>query len=580
MPVQFREVPFLRLVVPLISGVIIADTLRGVETAAWVTIISAVFLLTFLVMKSHYQSSKLFGIVLSLFLLAEGYLLFSMSMNKITSLPHDRSSYLVRLQEYPDRKSNSYSFRARILSYLTDSAEVHPCGSMLLYFTGDSLPGEWRPGDRIMLNIRPLPVVNNGNPCEFNYSRYMKGQGVGYFGIIGEKDIILHDAGCRRNLRELSLITARKMIMLFKNAGLADDDLALVTALTIGEKDLLDRDLLTSFSRTGAMHIMAVSGLHVGMISLCLSYLLFFLRNRLRVVRVLIIVILLWAFAFITGLSPSVLRATIMFSFLQAGLLMNRPGNSMNLLLASAFILIIARPAVVFEAGFQLSYIAVAFIIAFYEPLHSTLHLKNRVADFLWQMIAVSLVAQAGTMPLTVRLFNTFPLLFLVTNLVVIPVSFVIMVCAFLLIVFSAVEPLSRILVAILGFLSDLTLGFTTSASSLPHGVIENIGLSGIESILLSIAIVLLLTSLLRVRKVNLQPFLVTMIILLGCTMVKYHIEAGKEGEIIYSVRGREVRAVRAGRKIILEADVQEVPAEIKKHASTKGLTIEVKQNN
>ena len=152
-----------------------------------------------------------------------------------------------------------------------------PRGSILLYCMNDTLPA-MEPGDRLLIRITPARR-NNGNPCEFDYRRYMEGQGIKYIGFF-RATTYLSTLPRHRNLRELSLVTARRMTELLRQAGLEGEELGLVTALTIGDKDLLDRELLTSFSRTGAMHIMAVSGLHVGMISLGLSFLLFFLRGN------------------------------------------------------------------------------------------------------------------------------------------------------------------------------------------------------------------------------------------------------------------------------------------------------------
>jgi competence protein ComEC len=323
---------------------------------------------------------------------------------------------------------------------------------------------------------------------------------------------------------------------------------------------------------------MAVSGLHVGMISLGLSFLLFFLRGRLKVLKVLIIMSALWGFAFITGMSPSVLRATIMFTFLQAGTLMHRPASGMNTLLASAFILTAARPAVIFEAGFQLSYLAVAFIILFYERLYRVVRFKKKIPDYLWQMTAVSLVAQAGTLALAVRLFNIFPLLFLLTNLVVIPASFIVLALAFLLIVFSALTPAAAFFALLLGKLSRFTLSFTGMISSLDHGVIENIGLTTVETILLTTALALLLTSLLKVRKITLKPFIVAASLFLFCGLAKNLKESSKECVIVYNIKGKELRALQHGRVLMVTPVDGLVPTEVKKHAATRGLKIKIIQ--
>jgi competence protein ComEC len=323
------------------------------------------------------------------------------------------------------------------------------------------------------------------------------------------------------------------------------------------------------------MHVMAVSGMHVGMISLFLSWILFFMKRKMAIARTIIILLALWAFAFLTGLSPSVMRATLMFSFIQAGSLIKRPGSSLNLLLASAFILMVARPSVLFEAGFQLSYMAVLFIIIFYEPLYSLIKAKNRVADYVWQMVAVSVVAQAGTFPLVVRLFNTFPLLFLVSNLVIIPLSFLIMILAFILVSFSGIAPVAHILVSALTFLSQITLNFTGFISSLSFGVIPDIGLTGIECIILTIATGLLFASLLKTARIDLRPFLFLMCLFFVSGIYNDLNESNKESIIVYNIKGKALPAFQAGRHLILFTANDTLPAEVKRHANIRYLNIE-----
>jgi len=312
------------------------------------------------------------------------------------------------------------------------------------------------------------------------------------------------------------------------------------------------------------------------MISIALSWLLFFLRGRLKRVRVLIIIPALWGFAFITGMSPSVLRATIMFTFLQAGSLLNRPAAGMNNLLASAFILITVHPGVIFEAGFQLSYLAVGFIIAFYNSLYRLIRIKNRILDYLWQMTAVSLVAQAGTLALSVRLFNIFPLLFLLTNIVVIPISFVVVILAMLLLLTSPFPHIAALFALLLDRLAAFTLGFTGMISSANQGVIMNIGMTASETIMLTVSIALLLVALLRTGKMTLRPFLAAAFILLVCNSVKTVQEKQQDRLITYNIRGEKLTVRQYGRVLLVPSPDGSVPAEVRKHALTRGLKIEL----
>jgi competence protein ComEC len=574
--VHFREIPFLRLFAPLCAGVIVAEYFRIPAAVSWILMAAAMAAMSLRVRRKSYFTDIIFGTALTVFITCCGCLLRQSEKERLSDLDEGRRQILVRISEYPEKVRNGCSFTAKIIAVTQKGISSSPRGSLLLYFMADTLPSFWQPGDMLLVSTSPRPVMNNGNPCEFNYRRYMEGQGIRYMCFFRPRDIIGYHPAVHLSLRERSLVTAHRMVRAFEAAGLHGDELALVTAFTIGNKDMLDRERLTSFSRSGTMHIMAVSGLHVGMISLGLSLMLFFLKGRLRVAKTLIIVTALWAFAFITGMTPSVLRATIMFTFLEAGTLMHRPASGMNNLLASAFILTAFRPSVIFEAGFQLSYLAVAFIIAFYYPLYRTIRIKNRIADYLWQMIAVSLVAQAGTLALTIRLFNIFPLLFLVSNIIVIPVSFAVLVLAFLLIIFSPVPPVSGFIAMLLGKISGAILQFTSMISSVPHGVIENIGMTSPETVLLTVTLALLLTVLLKVRKITLKPFLIGASLFILCGIIINVSESRKDTVIVYNIKGREMKVRQYGRRLFVTPGNGTVPAEIRKHAATRRLKIEV----
>ncbi len=573
---QFREIPFLRLYAPLCAGVIVAQALPRVMPVALITGAVALAVMTLRLFRKGYFSDILFGTAVIVFLFSAGCILRSGEQNRTAVLKETRQMVDVRLSGYPEKKNTAWLLQARIITVREGDSLSAPGGSLLLWFMDDTLPAPWKPGDRMVLNIRPRMIVNNGNPCEFNYRRYLEGRGIRQMAFFRSGDIIGYHTDGRRNLRELSLTVAHRMTEIFSESGLRGEKLGLVTALTIGDRELLDREHLTSFSRSGVMHIMAVSGLHVGMISLALSSLLFFLRGRLRIIRVMITIPVLWGFAFITGLSPSVLRAVIMFTFLQAGSLTHRPPAAMNSLLASAFILTAIRPSVIFEAGFQLSYLAVAFIITFYTSFYRLLRIRNRIAGWLWQITAVSLVAQTGTVALTVRLFNIFPLLFLLANIVVIPITFAVLMLAMLLLATSPFPPLSAFIAAVLDHLAGFTLSFTGMISSMDHGVITGIGLSAAETVLLTAASALFLTSLLRIEKITLKPFLVCMLLLVACNTGKAAREMRREETIVYNIRGEKLMARQQGRVLLVPSADGVVPAEVRKHADTRGLKIKL----
>ena len=264
-----------------------------------------------------------------------------------------------------------------------------------------------------------------------------------------------------------------------------------MAAITLGQKNLLEPEQKQNFIKAGVMHIMAVSGLHAVILSMFVFYLLYFLRKRFNILRIIITILILWCFAFVTGLTPSVLRATIMFTFLQAGSLMKREPNGINPVLASAFVLIVARPSVIFDAGFLLSYFAVIYIISFYFDFYQKILFKSWFTDKIWQSAVVTIVAQLGTLPLTIMLFNRFPTYFILTNIIIVPLSNLLIIIGCLLPLLYPVQFLSHFLGFFLSSFTGLTEWLTARASSLPLSNIENIGMTTAECILLTVTIFL-----------------------------------------------------------------------------------------
>lgn len=262
--------------------------------------------------------------------------------------------------------------------------------------------------------------------------------------------------------------------------GLDSTEMATASALIMGDKQLLESDQRDSYARAGALHVLAVSGLHVGIIYMFIGRLFFFLR-RWRYVHVMIIVTGIWGYAFFTGASPSVLRSATMFSFLAVGQAIGRGGSSLNLLAASAILLIAVEPTIILQVGFQLSYAAVAAIIILFPGLQNWVTSRWWLVNKLWSLTAVSIAAQLGTFPLSVYYFHQFPNYALFTNLIVIPCATLALIAGILLLVTWRTpcipEVLGCALDGILSFMNERV----AQVASMPGAVLDGIHIHVIE---------------------------------------------------------------------------------------------------
>jgi len=516
-------------------------------------------------------ANPLFGFAMLFTLFLSGLLLYSIEKKRLSDLDPVESVFLCTVSEYPRERGNSFSTTVRLDSRLSGGGNLPLNGSLLIYFRKDPFITGLLPGDLLKIRCTPAGIVNRGNPDEFNYRYYMENHGIKHFAFAGAENILGHYIPEHRKLVHTALITREKIISMYRERGITGDTLALVAAITLGQKSMLDPEQKQHFIKAGVMHVMAVSGLHVGILSLFVFNILFFLKGKLNFLRSVITILCLWMFAFVTGLTPSVLRATLMFSFLQGGRLMQRHVSSLNSVLASAFILMLLRPSVIFDSGFLLSYSAVIFIIQFYQGLYMKLDLKNRLADKIWQSAAVTIVAQAGTLPLTIILFNRFPTWFILTNIMIVPLTSLLIILGCLVPLTFPLEFISGPLASLLGHLAGFTELLTGKAASLPFSTIENIGMVPAEALFLFTFIFLTMLYLLNRKSVSVLFPVSAFLLFTVAISIKDLSNRSSDELIVYSTGSPSV-GIRTGKTLSLYSDTSIIQPEILRHCASRGL--------
>ena len=569
-----KEIPFLRIGLPLcigiISGLYFKPDITFLVSACIIIISGFVFSLFF----NKYQTNQVFGFTLTLSLFFCGLLLYTNEKNSISTLNPEKTLFTCTLSDYPEEKANSFMLKVKLNRKVEGKKSEAVKGSIILYQKKDSSAASMIPGDLLIIRCLPVEIINRSNPYEFDYRFYMENQGIRYYAFTNSHDIIRHIIPVHRKLIHRALIVREKIIRMFKERGIKGERLALVAAITLGQKSMLDPEQKLNFIKAGVMHIMAVSGLHAVILSLFVFSLLFFMKRRFNILRIIITILILWSFAFVTGLTPSVLRATLMFSFLQAGKMMKRPANGINSILASAFFLIIIRPSVIFDAGFLLSYSAVIYIICFYKDFYLILHFKNWLTDKIWQAVVVTLIAQAGTLPLTILLFNRFPTYFILANITIVPISNLLIINGCLVPMFFRIRFLSHFLALLLNYLTGLTESLTSRAASLPYSTIENIGSTTIECILLTVTIFLFVHFFLKRKSIPVS-YPVFFLILYFLSGTARDISSKTTNEVIvYNTPGSSTIGIRTGKTLNLFSDTSLVVPEVKRHCATLGLEI------
>jgi len=572
--VLHKEIPFLRIGIPLCAGIITGLYVQ--PGLLFITLTSLIIAAGFLVSKyfNRAQANTLFGVTLTTSLFLCGLLLYRNEKNTLSELNSEEITINGIISDYPLNKQNSYLLRLKMKSGNQHGTNRRLKGSIVIYCKKDSSVLSYLPGDRLLMTCSPVEITNRGNPYEFDYKFFMENHGIKYIAFASIENIKVHEQPKHRKLVHRALMIRERIISMYEERGIRGEQLALVSAMTLGQKNMLDQEQKHNFMKAGVMHIMAVSGLHAIILSLFVFNILFFLKGKYNIVRIVITIVILWAFAFVTGLTPSVLRATLMFTFFQAGNMMHRKVNGINSVLASAFVLIIIRPSVIFDAGFLLSYSAVIYIIMFYRELYLKLHIKSRFTDKIWQSAVVTIVAQAGTLPLTIMLFNRFSTYFLLTNIIIVPVSSLLIIVGCIIPLTFPVLFLSEILARLLNYLTILTDWLTATAASAVGSSIENIGLTTPDTLLLTIFIFILSAYfLLKPRFSILYPLVALAIIMLVGTVRELNVRYSNE-IIVYNTPGLSSVGVRSGKILYLYSDSSIIAPDVRKHAATLRLKI------
>ncbi len=343
--------------------------------------------------------------------------------------PSGSRFFLLQITDQPKEKERSFGMPAKLLAYQNEDSLIKKDADMMLYLQKSKGAKKLSYGNRLWVRSEINELLPPKNPYEFDYRNYLNLKSV-YYQVYAdstswEKANENHGYWLVKRSIELRL----NLLEEIQEWDISEQEKTVTKALLLGYRSDIDDDLLKAYSAAGAMHVLAVSGLHVGIVYLVFSYLLFFLKKikRGNIIRTLILVLLLWGYALITGLSPSVVRAATMFTFVAVGTGFRRTTSIYNTLLASAVFLLLIKPTYLFEVGFQLSYAAVFGIVWMQPHFERLWRPRNWLVRQIWAITTVSLAAQIATFPLGLYYFHQFPSLFLVSNLIVIPLVTVLM---------------------------------------------------------------------------------------------------------------------------------------------------------
>lgn len=478
---SLQRIPFIRISLLFVLGVLISHFTPIGDWWLGGLLFLLILGLVLLWKEKHFSAIKIQGLVISLAILLAGIFYPNKASHNRLALSNKKQAFIAEVCQRPLEKSHSYQ---TIL--LLKNKVIHNPEKVVAYFSKEKFDTTITAGDKLVIHASLQEIADKVNPFDFDYKGMMQNKGIYYSVYLAPGNY--QNTGLRIHRVQYAAEHLRdKLTMLLYKTNLGQDERAVVSALTLGYRSELGQETMNYFVDTGTIHVLSVSGLHVALVFYILSLLLTPLKNGKigSYVFPVIIIICLWTYAFITGFSPSVQRSTVMFSFIIIGNALRRPVNIYNSLTASAMLLILMVPNVLFDIGFQLSYLAIFGIILLQPPLQSIIPIKNKILKWLWTLFTVSLAAQLITFPLSIFYFNQFSNLFWLSNFIAIPATTLIIWLTFLFFMASPIAFISKILADLIQLVTHQMLLLLKWISQQPHAVSDGIVYSQFQTLLL-----------------------------------------------------------------------------------------------
>lgn len=437
---NWHETPFLRFLPFLVLGILMAFWWDHVYIAYASGAILFFFIILLFKLKdqsTEHLKRRRFGFVWSGALMLLGYLLGFLHQDlhlprHFHFLEQQQDGYFMAVirQVRNGEKNLRLEMDIRCAAVSQTDSLVPAAGRLLVFLPADTQSAKLSAGNILAFRGKPTAFNPPLNPKAFDFGRYMRLKGVHFQCAVRNgnwKPLSSSSRSHRYSWTNWTTHLMRYCLGVFRRHLPGDDEYAIGSALVLGYREDVRPEVYTAYSETGAIHVLSVSGLHVGLVYIGLGFLVGFLkRKKNRPARILHAALLLagvWVFAVFTGASPSALRAATMFSFIIVGRSINRHSNIYNTLAASAFCLIALNPYLLFDIGFQLSYLAVVGIVFFQDPLYRFWYIRNRIGRSIWKLTTVGIGAQLTTFPLTLYIFHQFPVYFWLSGLIVVPLA-------------------------------------------------------------------------------------------------------------------------------------------------------------
>ncbi len=556
--------PFVRILIFFIGGILVTIYIPAISNINLSIIlpISIMLFLSALVLtltNLKHRYTWLTGLIIGLLITSTG-IIFTLQKSPEPidqSITGESQTWLANIISNPTETNKSVKAIISVTPVKVDSSHHFKAVKVLCYLSKDSTSTNLQYGDIITFTGKLAVPSGPLNPGEFDYAEYLKQNGINYTSFVRGNNWNLIGYNPAYPIMAIAGKLRQQILNVLSENGLSDDNYAVAAAILLGYDEHMENDLKQDYINAGAMHILCVSGLHVGIIYLVINFLLGFLRNNRfnNILKAILLLLSVWAYATITGLSPSVQRASLMITVFIFGNLLNRNRDTYNTLAISALILLLIDPYLIFNVGFQLSYAAVIGIITFHQPIYKLLYFKNGVIDKIWSITVLSFAAQLATFPIATYYFHFFPPWFWLTNLFTFPLSF--------LIIATGLAFVTTLWIPFLpGLIGSLLSGMIYLLNYVV-GLVKHFPFSGIEHIYTSLPMVFLIYLLFLITYIMLSkkklkllfPVILVVAIISGLNTYHYYSISNQKKLVVYSINKHSAYDFIIGDKHVLITD-------------------------
>ncbi len=535
-PFPYGAFPFVRLLIPLLLGEIIS-LLIPPSIAYLVGFVIVTFLAVYYLhfkLEWKYSIRWITGLLINLTLLLGGW--SNSYSSKATSVVFDEvKPYSGHVLEVLKNSESKQTLKIQVTELKEEQTAFFYA---IVYFTKDSSHEALLPGDNILFKCSLQHVLSDSNPYTFKYADYLESRHViGQFFLNQSKIVKLKSTfSIEKYFYSIRLWSQEKLTAVKFDAKVR----GILVALLLGNKTNLDNDVKLDFSGSGLMHIISISGMHVGIIYLLLLFVLGGLKSKkFGNFKLIITLICLWFYASLTGMTPSVFRATIMFSILIVSKRLNHAEyNLYHSLSIAAFVILLINPIAFINIGFWLSFLAVISIVYFYPKINSLVYFNKPWNRFLWSLFSLSISAQIGTAPLVIFTFGYFPIWFFISNLIIVPLVPFIFIGGLMVILFPLDSVVNLFIWSSLNDVVMLVVDIAEWINRFHFSKFAGLQLSIIEVFILYLAIIFVIIYRNKKTFINYLGVLVTFLLFITINTIYCYNILSKESIVIHEING------------------------------------------